>query len=154
MAEQIEMIRDIDWQIIEGDACRVMGFTPMAEIINGKVRAFSMTTPYAAVIFECKKIPLPVEGFIFHKLDFMNLYEAMREKSLQDDTEVLMFWNKKHLRSYAKLLSKIMPRFCFMLCAKGSFELLTDNAHRPELRGEARLIAMKPIIQWTPKVME
>lgn len=90
---------------MEGDACRVMDFRPMAEIKNGKVHAMNMTMPYAAVTFECTKIAHPVEGFICHKLDFRNLNEAMKAKSLSDGTEVLMFWNQKQLRGYAKLFS-------------------------------------------------
>lgn len=154
MAEQGTMLNDSDWQAIEGDACRVLAFTPMAEIINRKVHALNKTTPYASVTFECTKLPQPVEGFICHELDFENLYEAMNAKTRREDTEVLMFWNKKHLKSYAKLISQFMPRFCFMLCPKGAFELLTNNAHRPELRGEARFLAMKPIIEWKPEVMD
>lgn len=126
----------------------------MAEIKSGRVHAPNRTMPYAAVTFECSKMPQQVEGFICHKLDFKNLCEAMKAKSLSEDTEVLMFWNKKHLKGYARLFSRMMPRFCFMLCPKGAFELLTDNAHRPDLRGEARYLAMKPIMQWTPEVME
>ena len=125
MVEQRTMLKDIDWQVIEGDACRIMGFTPMAEIIKGRVRTLHRTTPYGGVKFECTKMPQPVEGFICHKLDFKNLSEAMEAKSLRENTEVLMFWNKKQLKGYAKMFSGIMPRFCFMLCPKGAYELIT-----------------------------
>lgn len=154
MAEQRAMHKDRDWQMLEGDACRVVDFTPMAVIEDGKVRAPSLTLSYASVTFECKKLPQVVDGFICHKVDFANLSAAIKERSLREDTEVLMFWNKKHLRGYAKLFSNLMPRFCFMLCPKGAFELLTDSAQRPELKGEARFLAMRPIMQWTPEVMK
>jgi hypothetical protein len=154
MVEQRAMLKDRDWQVLEGDACRVVDFTPMAVIENGKVRAPSRTLPYASVTFECTKLPQVVDGFICHKVDFMNLSSAMQERSLRENTEVLMFWNKKHLRGYAKLFSNIMPRFCFMLCPKGAFELLTNNAHRPEQGGEARFLAMRPIMEWTPEGMK
>lgn len=154
MTRQRALLKDRDWQSLEGYACRVVDFTPMAVVKNGKVRAASRSLPYAAITFECTKMPQLAEGFICHKLDFMNLSEAMKERSLRENTEVLMFWNKKQLRAYAKLLSRIMPRFCFMLCPKGAFEVLTNNKHMPELRGEARFLAIEPIMKWTLGVMK
>jgi hypothetical protein len=148
------MLKDIDWQVIEGDVCRVVDFTSMAEIKNGKAKAVNRATPYAAVTFECTKFLQQVNGFICHKLDFMNLSEAMQEKLRRENTEVLMFWNKKQLRGYARLFSSIMPRFCFMLCPIGAYELITNDAHMPELRGEARFLAMRPILEWTPEVIK
>jgi hypothetical protein len=153
MTEQRALLKDSDWRHLQGDACRVVGFTPMAEVKNGEVYALDSSMPYASVTFECRKSPQLVDGFICHRIDFINLTEAMKAKLLRVDTEVLMFWNKKQLRGYAKLFSKTMPRFCFMLCQKGAFELMTNNAHRPELRGEARFFAMAPIMEWIPEVM-
>lgn len=146
--------RDADWQVLEGDACRVIDFAPMAVNENEKVRALGRTLPYSSVTFECTKLPQIVNGFICHKVDFMNLSEAIKERSVRENTEVLMFWNKKLLKGYAKLFSHLMPRFCFMLCPKGAFELITNNAHRPELRGEARFLATRPVMEWTPEVMK
>jgi hypothetical protein len=55
---------------------------------------------------------------------------------------------------YPKLYSAFMPRLWVMVCPKGAFELMVDSNYRPELTGEARWSAMKPIIQWKPEVME
>lgn len=147
------MLKDSDWSAIDGDACRVIGFTPMAEIHHGEVRAISRAMPYAAVTFECKKLPHVVEGFICHKLDFKHLWAAFKDRPLGDNEEVLMFWNKSQLKGYAKLFSRFMPRLQVMVCPEGAFKLLTDNKFRPELNGEARWNAMKPIVEWKPEVM-
>lgn len=154
MAEQRVLLKDRDWHVLHGDACRIVEFIPMAGISNGEVHALNKATPYAAVTFECAKIPGRAKGFIYHRLDFLNLTEAMEEKLHREDTEVLMFWSKTHLRGYAKLFSKFMPRFYIMLCPKGAFELMTNNEHKLELSGEARFLAMRPIIEWTPEVMK
>jgi len=154
MIQHRTMLKDSDWSVLDGDACRVIGFTPMAEIRNGKVHAISKSMPYAAVTFECTRIPDVVEGFICHKLDFKHLWAALRERPLGENEEALFFWNKSHLKSYAKLFSRIMPRLCVMVCPKGAFELMTDKMHRPELGGEARWEATRPIVQWKPEVMD
>lgn len=154
MAEQRVLLKDRNWHVLNGDACRIVDFTPMAGMRNGEVHAFNKATPYAAVTFECAKIPGRVKGFIYHRLDFLNLTEAMEEMSRREDTEVLMFWSKAHLSGYARLFSKFMPRFYIMLCPKGAFEIITDNAHKPELSGQARFFAKRPILKWTPEVMK
>lgn len=154
MDEQRVLLKDRNWRVLDGDACRIVEFTPMAGISNGEVHALNRAIPYAAVTFECANISGLVKGFIFHRLDFLNLTEAMEEKSHREDTEVLMFWSKAHLRGYAKLFSKFMPKFHIMLCPKGAFELMTNNEHKLKLTGEARFLAMRPIIEWTPEVMK
>src|SRR3989338_1482686 len=62
--------------------------------------------------------------------------------------------SKKHLKSYAKLFSAFMPRLWVMICPKGAFELMADQKSRPELQGEARFLAERPIAEWKPEVME
>jgi len=41
-----------------------------------------------------------------------------------------------------------------MICPKGAFELMADQKSRPELQGEARFLAERPIAEWKPEVME
>ena len=47
-----------------------------------------------------------------------------------------------------------MPRLWVMICPKGAFELMADQKSRPELQGEARFLAERPIAEWKPEVME
>ena len=47
-----------------------------------------------------------------------------------------------------------MPKLWVMICPKGTYELIVDSNYKPELSGEARWDAMKPITQWKPEVME
>ena len=151
---QQTMLKDRDWSPIESEACRVTEFTPMAVIQNGKVRTLGKAMPYASVAFKCKKIPHNIEGFVCHKLDFVQLWAAFRERPLGENEEVIIFWTKKHFKGYAKIFSRFMPRLWVMVCPKGAFELLTDNKFKPELSGEARWKATRPIVQWKPEVME
>jgi hypothetical protein len=47
-----------------------------------------------------------------------------------------------------------MPKLWVMVCPKGAYELMENSNYKPELSGLERWNAMKPIIQWKPKVME
>lgn len=148
------MRKDSEWSVIDGEPCKVIEFTPLASIQNGKVVAPNKTEPYASVIFECKKFPQQIRGFICHKMDFQHLWAAFDERGVKENEEVIIFYSKKHLKSYAKLFSAFMPRLWVMICSKGAFEQMTNPQSRPDLQGEARFLAERPIVEWKPKVME
>lgn len=149
------LIKDSDWSIIDGDACRVVEFTPLGSIVkDGKVIDMDKTTPYASIALECKKFPKNITGYITHKIDFLHLWMAFKERGLNENEEVIVIWTKKHLKIYAKIFSLAMPKLWVMICQKGAFELMTDSNWKPELSGEARWNATKPIADWKPEVME
>ena len=153
------MRKDSEWGVIDGEPCKVIEFTPLATIENGKVAASNKTDPYALVILECKKIPQQIKGFICHKMDFQHLWAAFKERGIQQNEEVIIFYSKKQLKSYAKIFSVFMPRLWVMICQKGAFELMTeeiksriDSNSKPKLSSEAQWNAMKPIVEWKPEV--
>lgn len=152
--ENSELRKDNDWSIIDSEPCRVIEFTPLASVENGKVVVSNKTEPYASVILECKKLPQQTKGFICHKMDFQHLWVAFKERGVRQDEEVIIFWSKKHLKSFAKFFSTFMPRLWVMICQKGAFELITNPNSQPELQGEARFLAEKPIAEWKPEVMK
>ncbi len=147
------MRKDSEWSIIDGEPCKIIEFTPLASIQNGKVNASNRTEPYASIIFECKKLSQQTKGFICHKMDFQHLWAAFNERGVKENEEVIIFYSKKHLKSFAKLFSSFMPRLWVMICQKGVFELMTNPESRPELQGEARFLAERPIVEWKPEVM-
>ncbi len=146
--------KDSEWSVIDSEPCRVISFTPLASIENGKILASKKMEPYASVTLECKKIPVAVKGFITHKEDFAHLWAAFRERRLADNEEAIIIWSKKHLKTYAKICSAFMPRLWVMICPKGAFEIMTDSNWKPELTGEARWIATKSAVEWKPEVMK
>lgn len=150
----ITLLRDSDWRIIDGELCRVINFVPLGLIKDGKVLALNKTTPYASITLECKKLPKKITGFICHKMDFTHLWLVFKERGIKQDEEVLIFWSKRHYKNIVyKILSVFMPRLWIMICQKGAFELMTNPNSRPELQGEARYLAEKPIVEWKPEVM-
>jgi hypothetical protein len=145
--------KDSEWGVVEREACKVIEFTPCATIENGKVIASNKTEPYASVILECRKLTQNTKGFITHKVDFQHLWAAFKERGVSQNEEVIIFWSKKHLKSYAKILSIFMPKLWVMICKKGTYELMTDPESSPELQGEARFLAERPIVEWKSDVM-
>ena len=148
-----DLLKDSQWSVIDGEFCRVIDFVPMASIKEGKIFAIDKTTPYASVLLECKRLPTKVTGFITNKIDFMHLWSAFKEKGVKQNEEVLILWSKKHYKKVYKIFSAFLPRLWVMVCPRGAFELQTNPGYRPELNGEARWNATKPIIDWKPEVM-
>jgi len=149
------MRKDSDWSVIDGELCRVIDFTPMALVQNGKVVAPDTTTPYASVTLECKKIPNKIKGFVTHKLDFTNLWKAFKERGISDNEEVIIFWTTKEYKyKFLRAFSALLPKMWVMICPKGAFEIETDPTWKPELTGEARFKAEAPIVDWKPEVMK
>lgn len=150
------LLKDDDWSIIDGEPCRVTNFIPMGSIINshGKVQWVDKTKPYASIAIECKKLGNDVRGYITHKTDFEHLWAAFEDRRVKNNEEVIIIWSRRHYKRWAKLLSVFMPKLWVVICIGGAYELLVESNYRPELTDEARWNAMKPIIEWKPKVME
>ena len=147
------MRKDSEWSVIEGEVCRVIDFIPWASVKDGNIKTLDISTPYASVTLECRKFPNRITGFITHKVDFLHLWAAFRERGVKENEEVLISWYKKGLKTFAKIFSPFMPKLVVMICKKGAYELINDQNFKPELRGEARFNAERPIVEWKPEVM-
>jgi len=156
MKEKITLLKDEEWSLIDGEICRVIDFVPMGSSVkDGKAIAMDTTTPYASIQIECKKLSGEITGFITHKIDFINLWNAFKEREIRENEEVLIFWSINHYKNKIfKSLSRVMPKLWVMVCPKNAFEILTDDNYQPELQGEARAKATLPIMSWKPDVME
>lgn len=150
---ELSLIKDNQWSAIDGELCRVIDFSPRYSIKEGKVLSINKWTPYASVTIECKKFPEEITGFVCHKIDFLHLWSAFKERGIKQNEEVLILWSKKHYNKLYKIFTAFLPRLWVMICPKGTFELETNPNHKPELTGEARWNATRPIIEWKPGVM-
>lgn len=109
--QNIVLLRDSDWSIIDSSISRVLDFVPMGTMKDRKVIALNRATPYASIIIENKKFPRKASGFITNKLDFKHLWLAFKERGVKDDEEVNVIWTKKHYKNFIyKMLSPGMPR--------------------------------------------
>jgi hypothetical protein len=94
---EIVFLKDRDWSAIDGEACRIMSFTPMGTVVGGRAVALDKTAPYASIKFECTRLSHEATGFITHQLDFLHLWSAFEERGVADDEEVIVFWTKTNL---------------------------------------------------------
>ena len=151
---EIVLLKDSDWSIVDDSFCKVIDFSPLSILRNGEVIG-SMDMPYASIRIECTKLPKIAKGFITHKIDFIHLWYAFKERTISQNEEVLIIWSIKHYKSWiTKLLSAIMPKLWVMVCKKDAYKLWTDKSYKPELTGETRFLAQMPITEWKPEVIE
>ncbi len=128
-------------------------FTSLAKVEGGKVTSTDSSTPFAFVAPEALELPPGTTGAITHKIDFRLLWSAFVERGVGDDEEVIIVWLKKgRLNSLARLFGPLMPGLSVMVFKAGAYELLTEPDCQPELRGEARWLAERLVMQWEPEI--
>lgn len=154
MKSEVSLLKDSEWSIIDGEVCRVIDFTPWGFVKDRKISTINRWTPYASLTIECKKISGKATGFITHKMDFLHLWAAFKERGIKQNEEVIIIWSKKNYKfKLLNFLPGFWPKLWVMICQKGAFELITDSNYKPELHGEARAMAEMPIIDWKPDIM-
>jgi len=149
-----QLLTDDQWSAVESEYCKVLRFNPlMSSVVNGEVVHSDLTTPYAMILFRCKKIPEGTIGFITHKIDFLNMYRAFEEK--KDDEEIDFLWTREHYKvKMLRHISRLYPKLIIRLHHEGALELLSDPNHRPELRGRARGEAAVYLKEWKPSIID
>lgn len=155
--EELENVlrQDREWQSIDSKLCKVVSFDPSeTSMENGRIVVADRATPYASLVLECED-GRRYKGFVTQKIDFANLWRAFRERGVSKNEEVIIAWSNTHYKyRWLKLFSVFLPKLRVMICPRGAFELMTDKNFKPELSGEVRWNAQKPIIEWKPEVME
>ena len=153
---EIVLLKDKDWSVIDEEPCRVSDFIPMGAKVgaDGKVQSIDKVIPYASITIECEKLGKNIRGYITHEIDFKHLWAAFRERKVKEDEEVIIIWTMRNYKVGVKYFSAFMPKLWVMVCAKGAFDLITNDNYKPELTGLARFDATKPITDWKPEVME
>lgn len=150
---EILLLKDSQWNIIDGELCRVIGFIPLVGWVeDGKVISVDNKTPYASVLLENKNCPEPVKGFITNKIDFDNLWSAFRIRGVGEYEEVLIIWsNISYKFKIFKFFSVFLPKLRVIICPKG-FWITTDFSWDRELL-DFRLNENK-IIEWKPVIIK
>ena len=141
------MLKDSEWATIDGEACLVTKFTPAASVQGGRIISRSSSTPYASLSLECKSGV--IEGFVTHKVDFVNLWVAFNERGVSAKEEVIIIWTRKYKWRFLKYLSIFLPKLWIMICPKGAVQFMRN----PNLPGFT-WSAIKPIMEYKPEIIE
>lgn len=169
---EITLRKDKEWSIIESELCLVTDFLPLAgsTVKDGTVISSSTDEPYASVNIACKKVPEKIKGYICHKIDFLHLWSAFKERGVnEDEEEVLIYWSRKHYKySISKLISGFtmsflgatpLPKMVVIISQKDSYRTLA-NSYKWPLKQDAIDFSIvlssgtqKPNY-WIPEVMK
>jgi len=143
-----------EWSEIDGELCGVLQFTPFSVIENGKILASKITnpSPHATLTLECKKVQGTIIGYIWHRIDFRNLWKVFMERTVQENEEVIISWTTENYKyTWCKYFSYFMPKLWISIYPEGHFELLADPSLRPDSWG---LKERTPIEVFKPDVMK
>ncbi len=141
------LLSDSDWSSIDGEVCKILSYLPEDKTEVGRLK------PYASIVFLCSGMDSSTKGLITQKEDFRNLNRIYNERNVASSEEVIFTWTRKKYRGVAKLFSIFLPKMHFMVCPKGAYDLITNSHGSPELTGEARALAICPIVEFKPEVM-
>lgn len=124
---------DKEWSEFDGEALRVLHFTPFSSIKNGKILAGKLTDPYphAILTLECKQVKgvrnhLLIKGYIWHKIDFRHLWTVFEEFTVNENEEVIIFWTKQHYKIRWLRYFGGFPKLRVDICRKGQLEFYAD----------------------------
>jgi len=164
---EIILRKDREWSLVDSRLCLITDFLPfMGSIVkDGKAISPVTTAPYASITVEYKGTHNKITGFITHKMDFINLWSAFRERVIDEKKEeVLIYWTTKHykykvLKIFSAFILAILgasplPKIIVMICPKGTYKKLSDDF--PLLSKEEILVfvyGLASLKWWIPDVM-
>jgi len=164
---EITFLKDKEWSKIDGELCLVSEFTPLggSAVSNGKIISPNTSMPYASITFECKKMPEKITGFVTHKIDFANLWEAFEERGInKEKEEVLMYWTMKHYNNKvakgisASLFSLFgatnLPKIIVMICPKGTYKSVESFNLMSDKEVKVFVYGLMSIKFWVPEVIK
>jgi len=134
--------KDIPYETIEREFCRVKNFTPFAVIEAGKIKDISKFMPYAALSVESPRLPGEATMYVTHKLDFRHLWDVFQQRGVKAEEEVLI----AYVPQKRKFLSGAWASLYIYVFPKGHLEEMHDKNFRPS-NYEAWLM---PIAEWEP----
>ncbi len=124
--------KEIPWKKVRGEALRVKSFSPIARIVDGDFSAPPVPLPYAMVTVECPGLPCDASILVSHKVDFCHLWELYEERKVQDDEEVLLFYDPVGKKRLGRLLRSVLPCLAIYVYPKGHLEEIYDPDFHPQ----------------------
>jgi len=145
---------DSEWNEFDGESLRVLEFTPYSLIKNRKIHTDKLREPYAHAILtlECKKVQGLIKGYVWHKIDFRNLWKVFEERTVQENEEVIITWTKQNYKyMWHRYVSYFLPKLWIAIFPKGHLEMIADPSLRPKSMSPREFIC--PIEVFKPDIM-
>jgi len=116
--------RDIRWELIDREFCRVNHFLPFGKVEGTKVKDAPPPMPYALLTVETPKLSGEAILPVIHRVDFYNLWQVFQERGLSDQEEVLVVSVHFSKTGLKKLFSSMLPKLFIYVYPKGHLELI------------------------------
>ncbi len=150
-SEEVSLLTDKEWSLIDGEPCRVVQFEPLGRIERGVLQA-PKGMPYASVVLECEKVQGPVRGYITHEIDFRNLWAVFELRTIGENEDVIIFWSRRHYRArWLRYFSRVFPKLIVTVYPKGHLRVLNNPELKPASMSYGEVF--KPIIELKPDLM-
>jgi hypothetical protein len=134
--------RDIAWSSIDGQYLRVVNVAYLGTVTGAKVKGPPSPLPYALITVESPRLGAAKADLpIVHKVDFLHLWEALRNRGLRDSEECLV----ARLERKGGWFGKVLPSLHIRITAKGQLERIYDE-HTP-----ANQRAGPAFAKWSPQ---
>ena len=146
-SEELILLTDEDWSVIDQEPCRVLGFMPGGCIREGKI-IVDKEGPYASVLLQCRKIRGTVKGYVTREIDFRHLWRVFRERILQENEEVIIFWTKEHHECEWLRPFRSLPTLTVMVCHRGWLEFMGDPSLKPESMSFEEMLRPIVYLKW------
>lgn len=139
--------KDIPWETIRGEACRVKRFLPFGQVVNGRVKGPGLTSmPYAVLAVESPKLTQEARLPVVHKEDFRNLWDVFEQRGVSTEEEVLVIYEPFVRRGVIRFLSRVVPSLHIYIFPARHLE----EAHDPNFKPDAPRTWWEPIAVWHP----
>ena len=139
--------KEIPWDSLKGEICRVKLLTSFANVEGNKVRSFSKANPYALLKVESPALKQEAVLPITHRPDFLSLWDIFKQRGVNETEEVIISYTAFFKKGLRKLLNPIKPKLHFFVYPRGHLEEAYDSSFK------AQDVAawFKPIAKWHPK---
>lgn len=153
--------KDKEWDSIDSELCLTKEFHPImgSTVKNGEVISPEKNAPYASIVLECRKAPYGITGFVTHKIDFFNLWQAFMERQIDEGEEVVIVWSRKHYKNrISKLLSAASPKMWVIVCRKDMYQEWSTTwpqllSEKPEAWSSVSSL-LESLDEWKPEVIK
>jgi len=139
--------KEIPWNSLKGEICRVKCLTFFANVEGHKVRSLGRANPYALLKVESPALEQEAVLPIRYRPDFISLWEIFKQRGVNEKEEVIISYTEFFKKGLKKLLNPIKPKLHFFVYPIGHLEEAYDSSFKPQ----DVAAWFKPIAKWHPK---